>query len=290
MSAPIDDSGGRSPVPPEPGGLPPEISFVMPCFNEQDAIGHTIPQLVQAFAAAGHRLELVACDNGSTDRTGEIIKRFVADGLPVVFHRVERNEGYGHGILSGMARCTAPWIGVIHADGQVDAEDAVRLFEVLKHADGPVLGKVRRRFRMDGLARKVVSIVYNGFVWVLWPRLGSIDVNGLPKIVHRDVLAAMELQSKNWFLDPEIMIKAHYLGVRVIEMNVFARMRSNGLSHVRWSTCFEFLVNLVRFRLSGSLRGWRGRVIRPGAVDEPGDESGVAAGRSKPYGRESMRR
>ena len=235
----------------------PEISFIMPCYNEQDVIPYTIPQFVQAFEKAGHRLELVACDNGSSDGTTEILKGFVAAGMPVVYHRVEPNEGYGNGVLKSMPVCTAPWIGMIPADGQVDAEDVARLFDVIKHTDGRVLGKVRRRFRMDGLPRKVVSIIYNVFVFVLWPGLGSIDVNGTPKIIHRDVLAAMDLRSKQWFLDPEIMVKAHYLDVRVIEMNVFARMRSSGLSHIRASTCIEFFTNLLRFKFGRSLASWR---------------------------------
>ena len=234
-----------------------DISIIMPCYNEQEAIPHTIPQLVEAFERAGHRFEIIACDNGSRDRTGEIIKQFVARGLPVVYHRVEHNEGYGNGILKSIPVCTARWVGVIAADGQVDAEDAARLFEAVKHSDGLVLGKVRRRFRLDGFTRKVISVLYNGLVFVLWPRLGSIDVNGNPKIVRRDVLAAMDLQSKDWFIDPELMIKAHYLGVRVIEMNVFARMRSNGLSHVRPSACVEFMLNLLRFRFGGALSAWR---------------------------------
>jgi glycosyltransferase involved in cell wall biosynthesis len=235
----------------------PELSLIVPCYNEQDVIPYTIPQLAQAFAQDGHRIEIVACDNGSSDRTGEILQRFVAEGLPVVPHRVETNEGYGNGILQSIPMCSAPWIGVIPADGQVDAEDAARLFKIVKQTDGRVLGKVRRRFRMDGLSRKIVSVFYNGFVWVLWPRIGSIDVNGLPKIIHRDVVSAMQLQSKDWFLDPEIMIKAHYLGVRVLEMNVFARMRSNGLSHVRPSACVEFFVNLLRFKFGGALGDWK---------------------------------
>jgi glycosyltransferase involved in cell wall biosynthesis len=237
----------------------PEISLIMPCYNEEEVVVYTIPQLVEAFEKAGHRLELVACDNGSQDRTGEIIRSFVARGLPVVYHRVEQNQGYGQGILQAIPVCTAPWIGIIHADGQVDAEDAARLFDALKHRDPMALGKVRRRFRLDGLTRKIVSVVYNGLVFVLWPRLGSIDINGSPKIVHRDVIAAMDLQSTDWFIDPEMMIKAHYLGVRVLEMNVFARMRSNGLSHVRASACVEFFVNLLRYRFGGALRTWRNR-------------------------------
>jgi glycosyltransferase involved in cell wall biosynthesis len=234
-----------------------EVSIVMPCYNEEGVLPYTIPQLVQAFQAAGHRMEIVACDNGSIDRTGAIIQELAAKGLPVVYHRVEINEGYGNGILRAIPVCTAPWIGIIPADGQVDAEDAARLFEVVKHTNSRVLGKVRRRFRMDGLTRKVISILYNGLVWVLWPRLGSIDINGSPKFIHRDMVAMMQLESRRWFLDPEIMIKSRYLGMRVIEMNVFARMRSHGLSHVRAGTLVEFLVNLLRYRFGGALTRWR---------------------------------
>ena len=235
----------------------PELSLVMPCYNEQETIPFTIPPLLTAFEKAGVRLELVACDNGSVDKTGEILEQFAAKGYPVVRHTVAVNEGYGNGILQALPRCTAPWVGTICADGQVDPEDVVRLFEALRFTDGKVLGKVRRRFRMDGPIRKVVSVAYNLLVFCLWPSLGSIDVNGVPKILHRDVLARLDLRSKRWFLDPEIMIKTHYLGVRVIEMNVFARMRNHGLSHVRATTCWEFFASLLRYRFGGELKAWR---------------------------------
>jgi hypothetical protein len=55
------------------------------------------------------------------------------------------------------------------------------------------------------------------------------------------------------------MIKAHYLGVRVLEMNVFARMRGAGLSHVRASTCVEFFTNLISYRFGSALSEWRKR-------------------------------
>src|SRR5207244_13655729 len=70
-------------------------------------------------------------------------------------------------------------------------------------------------------------------------RSESMDVNGTPKILPRDVLLGMDLQSKDWFLDPEIMIKAHTLGLRIIEFNAFARMRGSGVSHVRVGTCWR---------------------------------------------------
>jgi len=242
--------------------LQPEISIVMPCYNEEEVVGYTIPRLSAAFRKAGIRLELVAVDNGSHDQTGKIIKDMAARDPSIVYHRVAVNEGYGNGILSGIPVCRAPWIGMIPADGQVDAEDVVSLFEAVQATNGKVLAKVRRRFRMDGLWRKVVSVSYNLLVRMLWPRLGSIDVNGSPKILPRDVITAMDLKSKNWFLDPEIMIKAHYMGVRVLEFNVFARMRGNGLSHVRVWTCWEFMRNLFIFRFSQEMPQWK-RSLNP---------------------------
>lgn len=240
----------------------PQFSLVVPCYNEQETIPFTIPPLCEAFEKAGVRLELIAVDNGSTDRTGEILDAFAQRGLPVLKHRVDVNQGYGWGVLQGFTRASAPWVGVIPCDGQVDPDDVVKLFEAVRYSDGKIIGKVRRRFRMDGPIRKVVSILYNLFVFCLWPGLGSIDVNGSPKIMHRDVLRRLQLTSKRWFLDPELMIKAHYLGARIIEVNVFARMRGHGLSHVRATTCWEFFSTLMHYRFGREMAQWR-RSVEP---------------------------
>ena len=231
----------------------PDLSMVMPCYNEDDILSYTLEKLVDAFDKSKYQLELIAVDNGSSDRTGEIIQEFTKKHASVIYHRVDVNTGYGKGVLEGIKVASAPWIGMIPADGQVDAEDVVRLFEAVLSTDGNVIGKVRRRFRMDGILRKLVSSGFNLFVRVLWPRLESIDINGSPKIVPSKLFEVMELQSTNWLLDAELMIKAHYLGVRILELNVFARMRGNGLSHVRVATCFEFFKHLLILRFSPSL-------------------------------------
>jgi len=252
---------------PSGSGAEPALTLVIPCYNEAESIPYTLPSLCAAFERAGLALEIVAVDNGSTDRTPELLAGLAAEGLAVRTVRVEVNQGYGFGLLSGIPHARAPWVGFIPADGQVDAEDVVRLFEALVPCGPMTLGKVRRRFRMDGPTRKAVSILYNGLVWCLWPRLGSIDVNGTPKILHRDVLARMQLESRRWFLDPEILIKARHLGVRVLELNAFARMRGRGLSHVRAATCWEFFRELLRYRFTGHLRAWKRSVAAEGARD-----------------------
>ena len=259
-------------------GEAPELSLVIPCYNEAESIPYTLPGLCAAFAKAGRRLEIVAVDNGSRDASAARIAELVAKGLPIRPVRVEVNQGYGFGLLSGIPHARGTWVGFIPADGQVDAEDVARLFEALAPCGPLTLGKIRRRFRMDGWRRKLVSIVYNALVWCLWPGLGSIDVNGTPKIVHRSVLARMQLESRRWFFDPELLIKAHYLGVRVLELNAFARMRGRGESNVRATTCWEFFRELLRYRFTGHLGPWKRSACGGPGQGEPGRSGGSGSG------------
>lgn len=245
----------------------PDVSFVMPAYNEEAVVGQTVRRLVGAFDRAGVRLELVVVDNGSRDRTGEIVATLARELRGITPHRLEVNVGYGNGVLAGIPLCTAPWVGIIPADGQVDAEDAVRLYTDAAETGMPVLAKARRRFRMDGPIRKLVSIAYNLFFRLLFPGVQSLDINGLPKILPREVLLRMRLSSRQWLLDPEIMIKAHYMGVRVLEYNCFARMRGNGLSHVRASTAWDFFTALLRYRFSGEFGAWREEALQSPAMN-----------------------
>lgn len=251
-----------------------DLSLVMPCYNEEKVVAYTIRRLMRAFSREGYSLELVAVDNGSSDGTGDIIRRLSGEDTRIVHVRIDDNRGYGNGVLQGFKHCTAPWVGHIPADGQVDAEDVVRLFESAIISGDQVIAKVRRRFRMDGLSRRVVTFVYNAVVHVLWPGLSTFDVNAVPKLLPRDLLAILQLESEGWALDPELMIKAHYLGIPVLEYNIMARQRSGGQSHVQVGTATELMSSLIRMRFSGWLREWRRTIGSPAALQPQSTEVG----------------
>lgn len=229
----------------------------MPCYNEERIAPYSIRRLLNAFSREGYRLELVAVDNGSRDGTGRIIRELAEEYDGVIAVRVEENQGYGHGVLAGFPHCTAEWIGHIPADSQVDAEDVVRLFEAALISGERVLAKVRRRFRMDGATRRVVTLAYNTLIRLLWPTLGTFDVNAVPKLLPREVLEVLDLESRGWALDPEIVVKSHYLDVPIMEFNIMSRQRGGGTSHVRVSTAIELFLSVLQLRLSSRLRTWR---------------------------------
>lgn len=245
----------------ESGRPVPDLSLVMPCYQEEESIGETAPALVAAFEDAGIALDLVMVDNGSTDRTGAIIDELVAAGLPIRKVRVDVNRGYSNGIQRGYEVCTAAAvIGHVCADGQVAPEDVVRTFRLMEGREDRIVAKVRRRFRQDDWRRKIISFVYNVGLQVLFGWLGAIDLNGTPKMYSRRSLRRMDLRSRDWFLDPEIIIKAKVLGLRVIEIDVEGYARHGGTSHFRAQTLAEFARNVVRYRFGGELREFRRRV------------------------------
>ena len=228
----------------------PDLSLVVPCYNEADVIRNTATRLIRVFQERDVLLELVLVDNGSKDNTGEIIDQMIEEGKPIVKVSVEVNQGYGDGILHGLNNCHGRFIGFVCADGQVEAQDVGKVYDICANARSPLLVKVRRRFRMDGMIRKIVSIIYNGMTFLLFGDLGSIDINGNPKILPREYVYRMNLQSKDWFLDAEVMIKAKRLRMNVFEINVISQMREGGKSNVHGSTIKEFLINLYRYRFN----------------------------------------
>lgn len=234
-----------------------QLSLAMPCYNEADGLRDTVSALAAALTRERIQFELVLVDNGSTDRTGAIIDELIAEGHPIRKMRVERNQGYGHGIVTGLDACRAPLIGYLCADGQVGPEDVARTYRLMANREERVLAKVRRRFRQDSWKRKIVSIIYNFLMLGVFGWLGAIDINGSPKIFSRRVFRAMKLVSTDWFLDPEIMIKAKALGLRVIEIDVEGYARHGGVSNVRRQTILEFLKNIWRYRTGAVIGEWR---------------------------------
>jgi len=226
----------------------PDVSIVVPCYNEESALELTMPPLCDTFREAGVRLEVILVDNGSIDRTSEVIDRLIARGLPVKKGVVPVNQGQGLGFVTGFKLCNGRFAGNLCADGQVEPEDVLSVYRAVAAAEIPCVGKARRRYRQDSWVRKIVSICYNFLMIVLFPGIHTLDVNGNPKILPTAAMKKMELSSRDWFLEAEIMLKASYLHLPVIEIDVFGQLRQGGKSHVRVSTVVEFIQNIIRCR------------------------------------------
>jgi glycosyltransferase involved in cell wall biosynthesis len=192
----------------------------------------------------------VLVNNGSKDGTASVIDRLSSQNRRIQTVHLAENQGYGGGILAGLHRCRGSFLGYTWGDDQISAEDHVRVFEKLKQ-EGLDLCKACRIQRYDGAVRKIITTIYNAVVPVLF-NVSTRDVNGCPKLFRREVFQRLNIVSRDWFIDAEIMIKSGADGIRTGEVPVVFKARQHGASHVGFKTVVEFVRNLIRYRIRGA--------------------------------------
>ncbi len=225
----------------------PEFSLIIPFYNEEKNVERVCSELARDFGANGFRYEIIAVNNGSSDGTAEALAGVLRQ-YPGVF-RVEAvpvNQGYGWGVLQGLKIAAGARVGYSVGDGQISAEDVLKAFEKAK-ADDLDFCQGTRVSRQDSLLRRLNTKTFNSIFRLLFP-CGVTDVGSNPKIVKRSMLEKMNLSSRDWFIDCEIISKSYLLGGRMGEVQVASRKRELGESHIRLLSAFQMLKNLVIWR------------------------------------------
>jgi glycosyltransferase involved in cell wall biosynthesis len=223
------------------------LSVTLPFFNEEPNVVPVLEDLVQVLDAEGVRFEILAVDNGSTDATGRLIDEMHAQDRRIVPVKIQTNRGYGNGILTGMREATGEVMGYTWGDGQVRGADLVRIYRALVASDAH-LAKARRTERHDGLFRLIQTRCY-ALIFTLLFGPGIRDPNGCPKLFRASAYAAIAPVSRDWLLDPEIMVKAKRLGYRMENVPVVFGKRERGRSKISPFTGLGFLAGLLRMRL-----------------------------------------
>lgn len=225
------------------------LSLVIPAYNEEECIENTVIELISEFMSTDAHLELVLVDNGSSDNTAKILLDLEKRFSNVKIITIKVNEGFGWGVINGLMNARADYVGYIGADGQISARDAVRVFEKLK-SENLDLCKTKRIKREDGALRLFLSNSFNNIFYILY-HLSINDVNGTPKIMKYECYKRLDLKSKDWFIDTELLIKAASLGFEIGEVDVIFNKRNRGKSNVKFDTIFEFIKNLIRYKFWG---------------------------------------
>jgi len=138
----------------------PEISVVVPVFNEEGAVASLAREIATAFA--GWRYEVLFVNDSSQDATAERLEALQEEipTLRILTHR--RNAGQSRAIRTGVRAARAPVVVMLDGDGQNDPADAPRLARALI-AGPPSLGLIggERRVRRDSTGKRWASRLAN---------------------------------------------------------------------------------------------------------------------------------
>ncbi|MEY4257039.1 MAG: hypothetical protein RLZZ141_2266 [Pseudomonadota bacterium] len=141
--------------------MTPDVSIVVPVFNETGNVGPLAREIAAAFA--GQAYEMIFVDDASTDSTRADLVALKADlpSLRVLSH--QRNSGQSRSVRTGILAARAPIVVTMDGDGQNDPADAPRLAaRLVASPDQVALVGGQRVKRQDSLAKKFASKVGNG--------------------------------------------------------------------------------------------------------------------------------
>ncbi len=200
------------------------LSLVLPAYNEVQNIGPMLESVRGALEGLCRPWEILIVDDGSKDGTAELVEKLAGQDSQVVLIRHRENRGYGAALRSGFERARNELVFFTDADRQFEL---MQLPLLLEKIDDCHLVAGFRAPRNDPWHRKLLGRLWteglNQFYGV-----GLRDVNCAFKLIRRDALECLNLQSSGAFINAEIVIGLRAHGFRIEECPVGHRSRTRG--------------------------------------------------------------
>jgi undecaprenyl-phosphate 4-deoxy-4-formamido-L-arabinose transferase len=180
-----------------PPADPPDYSVVVTCYNEEHTIREFVARLVATTRAIDATFEIVIVDDGSADRTREVLRE-IFYGEPAVSAVVElyRNSGQAAAITAALQECRGANVVLIDSDLQLDPEELPKLLAVYDADTDLVTGY--RPDREDPLLRRFYSYLANTMMRAA-SRKDVRDFGCTFKVLRGDLVRALGYGPTNVF-------------------------------------------------------------------------------------------
>jgi glycosyltransferase involved in cell wall biosynthesis len=190
---------------------------VIPCYNEESTVAAVIDKVV----ANPWVVEVIVVDDGSTDKSREILSALDEPKLVVVLQPV--NLGKGAALRAGFARATADYVIVQDADLEYDPEEFELLLGPLEDDKADVVfgsrfqsGRPHRvLYYWHSVGNRLLTTLSNMFT-----NLNLTDMETCYKVFRRSVIQSIVIEENRFGFEPEITAKVARGGWRVYEVGI----------------------------------------------------------------------
>lgn len=225
----------------------PQVSIIIPAFNEAGRIQATVEALRLAFDRHQTPVEILVIDDGSTDNTGPLAAE---TGIARAI-RQKHNLGKGAAIKNGFHHAQGEWIVMSDADLSVSAEQVAADFLQLRNDDVLVIGSrshsESRIIIPQPLHRQWMGKGYNAVLRAL-TNLPYRDTQCGYKWMKRETLLPIihQVRANGWSFDAELVMRTHRANLPIREIPVI--WKNGHGSKVRFSQSLATLLELLRLK------------------------------------------
>lgn len=201
----------------------PEVTAIIPVFNDRTALGRAIPESLAALSAITEHFEVIVAEDGSTDGSAELVREYAArDALVQLLHSGER-LGRGTALSRAIRQARGAIVCYYDVDLATDLQHLRTLIDEIRNgADISTGSRLLKEsdIRRTG-SREIASRSYNFLVrHILKSRLFDHQC-GFKAFSRVKILPILPvIWSKHWFWDTEILVLAQRAGLVVTEFPV----------------------------------------------------------------------
>jgi len=217
----------------------PDISVVIPLYNEEESLRELHQQLKATLGRTSQRYELVFVDDGSTDKSFQVLRDLKRVDRHIKVIRFRRNYGKSAALAVGFEKATGNIVITMDADLQDDPAEIPALKRKLD--DGYDLVSGWKKSRKDPLSKTIPSRLFN-FVVRVMTGIRIHDFNCGLKAYRRDVIKAVNVYGE---LHRYIPVLAHWEGFKVGELPVRHRARRFGKTKFGFGRFWKGFLDLL---------------------------------------------
>ncbi len=208
------------------GKYPYSLSVAMPAYNEEENIEAMIQEVIQVMEPRFDDFEIVVTNDGSADRTGDVIREIAARDPRVKLVEHPKNLGYGAAAYSAMSHATKDIVFFTDSDRQFYLEEIDKAIPLIEKNDLVVGYRAPRR---DPFLRVLYGKGWS-FLISLFFGYTARDIDCAFKVFRREVLEKVlpQVQSRGATFSAELLVMAKRDGFRIGEIPVGHRPRVAG--------------------------------------------------------------
>ncbi len=226
INFPCTDSLAQTPQNPMNVEQSPQLSIVVPFYNEEESVVEVCREIGEVLGAElTMDWELVMVDDGSSDRTGTLIDELDAGNPRFRAIHLQPNSGQSAALEAGFRAARGEFIATLDGDGQNDPRDIPRLLQALQESGVDMMCGIRAR-RADNFVRRASSRIANRVRSSLL-KDNITDVGCSLRVFRRECLRQVRFFRNAHRFFPALFIMA---GHTVAEMPVNHRAREHGSS------------------------------------------------------------
>lgn len=225
-----------------PATADPDVSIVVPVYNEVDNLPELIERIEQAMRPTGRAFELIAIDDGSRDDSAATLARLAIDRRWLRPVLLARNYGQSSALQAGFDRVRGRYVVTLDADLQNDPLDIPAMLDRLDRDDDIDMISGWRQQRQDkALSRRLPSAIANRMI----SRTTGVhlhDYGCALKAYRREIVDRIRLYGELHRFIPSL---ARDAGARIAEMPVRHHARTRGVSKYGIDRTFRVILDLV---------------------------------------------